>query len=126
MHLLVLWGGDEPRRRLGLVNRPIAMDLGAPRLLLGGLGPQRLRGSLGMIEAVAAAYDRIGVVPGLELWMKHGRLRRVWFGVHALAPFRIWAMWMNLIGTPIRSAQPCWCMRQEVSADTMYSAPTRA
>jgi hypothetical protein len=25
---------------------------------------------------------------------------------HAKAPLRIWAMWMNLIGTPMRSAQP--------------------
>jgi Fe-S oxidoreductase len=45
---------------------------------------------------------------------------------HALAPFRIWAMWMNLIGTPMRSAQPCWCIRHDESADTMYSAPARA
>src|SRR6516162_9967760 len=46
--------------------------------------------------------------------------------VHSTAPFRIWAIWMNLIGTPMRSAQPCWCIRQEVSAETMYSAPARA
>jgi hypothetical protein len=31
-------------------------------------------------------------------------------------------MWMNLMGTPMRSAQPSWCIRQELSADTMYSA----
>ena len=48
------------------------------------------------------------------------------FAVHSAAPFRIWAMWMNLIGTPMRSAQPCWCIRQELSAETMYSAPARA
>ena len=35
-------------------------------------------------------------------------------------------MWMNFIGTPMRSAQPCWCIMQEVSAETMYSAPARA
>src|ERR1700730_10880103 len=29
------------------------------------------------------------------------------FAPHSAAPFRIWAMWMNLIGTPMRSAQPC-------------------
>src|SRR5215469_4400155 len=48
------------------------------------------------------------------------------FACHSVAPFRIWAMWMNLIGTPMRSAQPCWCIRQELSAETMYSAPARA
>ena len=31
-------------------------------------------------------------------------------------------MWMNLMGTPMRSAQPRWCIRQELSAETMYSA----
>src|SRR5260370_42046480 len=36
------------------------------------------------------------------------------------------AMWMNLIGTPMRLAQPCWCTTHEVSADTKYSAPARA
>src|SRR6516162_10432099 len=47
------------------------------------------------------------------------------FASHSAAPFRIWAMWMHLIGTPMRSAQPCWCIRQELSAETMYSAPAR-
>ena len=126
VHLLVLGGGDEARGRLGLVDRAVAVDLRAARLLLAGLRPQRLRGSLGMIEAAAAADDRLGVVRSLELRMKHGRLRGLLRRAHALAPLRIWAIWMNLIGTPIRSAQPCWCIRQEVSAETMYSAPARA
>ena len=30
--------------------------------------------------------------------------RRIGFDAHALAPFKIWAMWMNLTGTPMRSA----------------------
>src|SRR6516164_5326117 len=29
------------------------------------------------------------------------------FAAHALAPFRIWATWMNLICPPMRSAHPC-------------------
>src|SRR4029450_9845980 len=32
---------------------------------------------------------------------------------------------MNLIGRPRRSAQPFWCIMQDMSADTMYSAPAR-
>src|ERR1700694_522754 len=41
---------------------------------------------------------------------------------HAAAPFRICAIWMNFMGTLSRSAQPRWCMRQELSAETIYSA----
>ena len=120
MHLLVLGRGNEAGGRFRLVDRSIAVDLRAARLRL-GRGPQRLRASFGMIQAAAVALDRICVVLGQQLGMQHAM--RV---AHALAPFRIWAIWMNLIGTPIRSAQPCWCIRQEVSADTMYSAPARA
>src|SRR5271169_2891453 len=119
VHLFVLGRGNEARGRLRLVDRPIAMDFGSARLRL-GMRPQRLRGCLGMIEAMAIADNSIGVVLGQQLGMQH-RLRRV----HALAPFRICAMWMNLMGTPMRSAQPCWCIRHDVSAETMYSAPAR-
>jgi len=38
MHLLVLGGGDEAGSSFGLIDGSIAMDLGAPWLLL-GLGP---------------------------------------------------------------------------------------
>src|SRR5262249_39593847 len=120
VHLLVLGRGDEARGGLRLVDRAAAVDLGAARL---GLGPraQRLRGGLGVIEAAAVAHDVMALAVGEQLGMQHGRGE-----AHAAAPFRIWAMWMNLRFTPIRSAQPCWCMRQELSADTMYSAPARA
>ena len=43
MHLLVLGRGDEARGRLRLVDRPVAVDLGAARLRLGPRA-QRLRG----------------------------------------------------------------------------------
>ena len=38
---------------------------------------------------------------------------------HAAAPFRICAIWMNLMGRLSRSAQPRWCMRHELSAETI-------
>ena len=54
-----------------------------------------------MIETAAVADDGVRVVGSQQLGVQHRRS-----GCHALAPFRIWAMWMNLIGTPMRSAQP--------------------
>ena len=108
VHLLVLGRGDEARGGLRLIDRPIAVDLGAARLRL-GTRPQRLRRALGVIEAAAVADDGIGIVLGQQLGMQHGAVIVGSAGVraHALAPFRIWAMWMNFIGTPMRSAQPC-------------------
>ncbi len=108
MHLLVLGRGDEARRRRRLVDRPVAMDFGAARLLL-GLRPQRLRGRLGVVQAATAAVNGVAIVASQKLGMEHGVLACWPCGVaaHALAPLRIWAMWMNLIGTPMRSAQPC-------------------
>src|SRR5882724_7472632 len=104
VHLLVLGSGDEARGGLGLVDRPVAMDLGAPRLRL-GMRPQRLRRAFGVIEAAAVAEDGIGIALGPQLRMQHGVVDSLAYGAHALAPFRIWAMWMNFIGTPMRSAQ---------------------
>ncbi len=124
MHLLVLGSGDETRGSLCLVDRSAAVDLGAPRLRF-GRRPQRLRCALGVIEAATISHDGIGIVLGPQLGMQH---RGAVVGLlacraHEPAPFRIWAMWMNFIGTPMRSAQPCWCIKQDVSAETMYSAP---
>lgn len=42
---------------------------------------------------------------------------------HWAAPLRICAIWMKRMGTPARSAQPCWCIMHDESAETMYSAP---
>jgi hypothetical protein len=100
MHLLVFGRGDEARGGLGLINRAIAVDFCAARLRL-GLRPQRLRTSFCVIETVALAVDGVAIVAGQKLGMQHA-LRLA----HALAPFRIWVIWMNLIGTPMRSAQP--------------------
>jgi len=120
MHLLVLGRRNKARGGFRLIDRPVTMDLGAARLRLGPRA-QRLRSRLGMIETAAVPHDCFGIERGQQLGVQH----RVAFA-HALAPFRIWATWMNLIGTPMRSAQPCWCIRQELSAETMYSAPARA
>ena len=120
MHLLVLGRGNEAGCRLCLIDRSIAVDLRTARLRL-ALDPERLGGCFGMIEAVAVLVDRVSVVLSQQLGMQHARRT-----AHALAPFKISAIWMNFIGTPMRSAQPCWCIRQDVSADTMYSAPARA
>ena len=108
MHLLVLGRGDEARGGLCLVDWPVAVDLGATRLRLGTC-PQWLRRALGVIEAAAVADDGIGIVLGPQLGMQHGAVVAglLACSAHALAPFRIWAMWMNFIGTPMRSAQPC-------------------
>jgi hypothetical protein len=40
--------------------------------------------------------------------MQHGTvvIRHCGTRAHAVAPLRIWATWMNLIGRPMRSAQP--------------------
>jgi len=74
-----------------------------------------------VIETAAVPDDCFGIKRGQQLGIQH----RVAFA-HALAPFRIWAMWMNLIGTPIRSAQPRWCIMHDESAATMSPAPARA
>src|SRR5215831_2267053 len=100
MHFLVLGRGNETRGSLRLVDRPIAVDLRTARLRLGARA-QWLRGALGVIEPAAVAEDCFGIEWGEQFGIKH------WVAfAHALAPFRIWAMWMNLIGMPMRSAQP--------------------
>ena len=119
MHLFVFRGGNEPCRGFHLIDRAVAMDLRATRLRF-GRHTQRFRAPLGMIEPVTVSVDRVGIVVRQEFGMQDGIV------AHAAAAFRICAMWMNLSGTPIRSAQPFWCIRQELSADTMYSAPARA
>ncbi len=108
MHLLVFRRADEAPGGFRLVDRSVATDLGAPRLGLGSR-PQRLRRALGVIEAATISDDGIGIVLGPQLGMQHGAAAVDWlrYSGHAPAPFRIWAMWMNFIGTPMRSAHPC-------------------
>ena len=107
MHLLVLGSGDEARCRLGLVDGATAMDNRTARLLF-WLRPQRFRAGLRMIEAAAGAVDAVAIVGGEKLGSQHGSraLAALRLPAHAPAPLSIWAMWMNLIGTPMRSAQP--------------------
>src|SRR3974377_464928 len=45
--------------------------------------------------------------------------------LHARLPFKICAIWMKRMSRPRRSAQPFWCIRHDMSAETMYSAPAR-
>ena len=71
MHLLVLGRGDEPGRRLRLVDRSIAMDLGAARLRFGRCRGAASRLRFGMVEAAAVAADRIAVVGRPQLGMQH-------------------------------------------------------
>src|SRR3984893_9419769 len=89
MHLLVLGSSDEARGSLLLVDRSGAAALGPPRLRLGSRA-QRLRCSLGVIEAAAAADDGIGIARGPQLGMQHGAVDSLAYRAHALAPFRIW------------------------------------
>jgi hypothetical protein len=105
MYLGVHGCREEALGRFRVVDRPAAADPGAARLRL---GPRRIRRALGMIDALAVTQDGFGVVLGKELGMERLRfaLAGLPFGRHVAAPFRIWAMWMNLIGTPMRSAQP--------------------
>ena len=42
---------------------------------------------------------------------------------HPRAPLRTCAMWMKRASSFMRSAQPCWCMRHDMSPETMYCAP---
>jgi hypothetical protein len=108
VHLLVLGRGDEARSGLCLVDRPVAVDPGATWLRLGAC-PQWLRRALGVIETAAVADDGIGIVLGQQLGMQHGAVVAglLACNAHAPVPLRISAMWMNFIGTPMRSAQPC-------------------
>src|SRR4029453_5876422 len=69
--------------------------------------PQALVVKLDMVAGLDEDRGAFGVVDAL----------------HSRAPFRICATWMNLTGRPRRSAHPFWCMRQDMSAETMYSAP---
>ena len=75
----------------------------------GGCGRSGFDAALGVIEAAAVTDDGIGIVLGPQLGMQHGTVvvGLLACSAHALAPFRISAMWMNFIGTPMRSAQPC-------------------
>ena len=127
VHLLVLGSRDEACGGLLMVDRSVAADPGASRLRL-GRRPQRLGRALGVIEAPAIAYNGVRIVLGLQFGMQHGItvVDSFRWRSHALAPFRIWAIWMNFIGTPMRSAQPRWCIRHELSAETIYSAPAWA
>ena len=83
--------------------------------------PEQLESTL----ALVARRQNLGVDGAAAL----GRLVAAGMRVvraHAVAPLRMRAMWMNFSGTPTRSAQPFWCMRQEESAETTYSAPAWA
>ena len=93
MHPLVLRSGNEACSGFRLIDRPIAVDLGAARLLF-GVRPERPGGALGVIEALAITEDRIWITVGPQLRMQHGGETLEVFGglVHAVAPFRICAM----------------------------------
>ena len=66
MHFFVLGRGNEARGSFCLVDRPIAVHLGAARLRL-RLRAQRLRSRLGVIETVAVADNGVRVVGSQQL-----------------------------------------------------------
>src|SRR4029453_4207877 len=84
-------------------------------LLMTGSGKEPL-GRLRLIDRSAAL-----VACAARLWLDFRVLWPIVGGemAHAPAPFRICEIWMNFMGTLSRSAQPRWCMRQELSAETM-------
>src|SRR5205085_12514784 len=43
--------------------------------------------------------------------------------LHPRVPFITYAMCMNFTRVSMRSAQPFWCMRHDMSPEPMYSAP---
>jgi hypothetical protein len=62
----------------------------------------------------------------LDVVLRLDELRRglgVVDALHSRAPLSTWATWMNLSGRFRRSAQPFWCITQDMSGETMYSAP---
>ena len=107
------------------------------RKMLGGLGFTCTEAgdgaiALGMVEA-ASVLPAFALVVGLgdfrveQAAAVGGAVADLEVvGAHAVAPLRMRAMWMNFSGTPRRSAQPFWCIRQEESAETTYSAPAWA
>ena len=102
VHLLVLGRGEKSRGRLRLIDRSIAVYFRAARLLL-ALGPKRPGSAFRMVEATSRSDDRVAVVAGEDFGMEDcARVRAIGIGSHSLAPLRICAMWMNLIGTPMR------------------------
>jgi len=82
MHLLVLGRRNKARGGFRLIDRSAAVNLGAARLRLGPRA-QRLRGALGVIEALAIAHDGMHDEGRQQLGIQH--LRR---GAHRLAPRR--------------------------------------
>ena len=106
----VLVVDDEPTLRLGfayaLSNRTTTVETaGTGRIALDRIAEVGF--DIVILDLRMPELDGLGVIDAL----------------HSRAPLRICAMWMNLIGRPRRSAQPFWCMMQDMSPDTMYSAP---
>src|SRR5262249_19872174 len=54
-----------------------------------------------------------------------GQSFRVDGACHSGPPFRIWAMWITFIASFKLSSTPFMCIRQDMSAEAMYSAPWR-
>ena len=131
---LVQGGGEEALGGLGLIDGAVSADLGTAGLWLSRrIRGDRLRRGLGVLEALPVLSALPLVARRQHLGMDGtaalGGLVAAGTGVvriHAVAPLRMRAMWMNLSGTPTRSAQPFWCIRQEESAETTYSAPAWA
>src|SRR5258708_7190412 len=81
----------------------------------------------GLVAVLAHAPD-LPVVGGL-MHLQRDETRGSPFGIDGTAhrgpPFRISAMWMTFIGNFRRSITPFICIRQDMSAEAMYSTPWR-
>src|SRR6516165_1569807 len=79
------------------------------------------------VRLAVAFHPEIPQAPIVELEMRLGldEMRRrlsVINRPHARLPLSIWAIWMKRRSRPRRAAQPFWCMRHDISAETIYSA----
>ncbi len=123
MKLEVLGRGEKAPRGFRVVDRAAAAVVGTARLRLSPLdlgrrGPDglrrrsRVRQALAVLAAVGAIVARAQLVAQNAGLVARGL-------AHCRAPLRICAIWMNRMGEPSRSAQPFWCIKQDVSAETM-------
>ncbi|GAA0210620.1 hypothetical protein GCM10009081_26490 [Brevundimonas nasdae] len=123
VHFRVTGRIDEALRSLIVVDGFAMIELRAAGLRLRRGRLKRPGCCFAMAQTLAAATARAAIVGRVQIFVKQGRqaiLCAAWFlrSAHAASPFRIWAMWRNWSGSPSRSAHPCWCSMQLLSAET--------
>lgn len=106
---------------VGQVGEGVLLDLRGQRAQLLPFGNRRGGAVAFGAQVPQAAVVEFDVVAGGDEFRR--RLGMVDRLVHSRTPFSTCAMCRNLTGSSSRSAQPFWCIRQDMSAETMYSAP---